>query len=72
MMTLADTQRDELANKLKMTAVSVTSMERKFHVTVFVMARHDGNGAVRIDSDLLLRAVQKKGIMPGERCNYFA
>lgn len=71
-MTLAEQRRDELADKLKMTAVSVTSMEREFHVTVFVMAKHDADGKVRIDSDLLLRAVQKKGIKPGELCRYFA
>ena len=71
-MTLAEHRKEELANKLKLTAVSVTSMERDFHVTVFVMARHDEKGAVHIDSDLLLRAVQKKGIKPGEFCKYFA
>lgn len=70
-MTLADIRKEELANKLKMTAVSVTSMERNFHVTIFVMAQHDANGAVRIDSELLLRTVQKHGIKPGELCRYY-
>lgn len=72
MSLLAEHRRAELANKTKLTAVSVTSMDRNFHVTIFVMARHDEKGAVHIDSDLLLRAVQKKGIKPGEFCKYFA
>lgn len=70
-MTLAEIRRED-AGKTKLTAVSVTSLERNFHVTIFVMATHDPDGKVRIDSDLLLRAAQKKGIKPGERCNYFA
>lgn len=69
-MNIADAKL-ELAGKNKLTAVSVTSMERNFHVTILVMATHDPDGAVRIDPDLLLRAVQKKGIRPGELCRYF-
>lgn len=71
-MTLAEQRKQELAGQTKMTAVSVTSMERDFHVTIFVMATHDADGKVRIDSDLLLRTVQKNGIRPGELCRYFA
>ena len=55
----------ELANKL--TAVSVTSLERNKHVTFFIQARTDEKGAVHINPELLSRLMQKHGFRPGER-----
>lgn len=58
------------AGKLRLTAVSVTSMERNKHATVFVMAWTDEKGAVHIDSDLFCRIKQKYGFGSQELCRH--
>jgi hypothetical protein len=68
-MTLAEIRRED-AGKTKLTAVSVTSLDRNKHVTIFVMATHDLDGKIRIGQGLLARAMDKAGFYPGERCNF--
>lgn len=68
-MTLAEQARED-AGKTKLTAVSVTSMDRNKHATIFVMATHDPDGKVRIGQGLLARAMDKAGFYKGERCNF--
>lgn len=68
-MTIAELRKED-AGKTKLTAVSVTSLDRNKHVTIFVMATHDASGAVRIGQGLLARAMDKAGFYPGERCNF--
>ncbi len=42
-MNIQETQRKELANKTKLTAVSVSVSPSRQH-TAFVMVKHDNNG----------------------------
>ena len=55
------------AGQLKLTAIGIHDMEVDRHYNVFVYARHDPDGAVRIDPDVLQRLIIKLGINPMHR-----